>query len=92
MAQLEVDLVDTEGTIWSGTAHQLTAPASDGEVGILPGHTPLLAVLGTGQVRITVDGEAQRRWVVDGGFLSVDDDQVTVVVDAAEAAASGPTR
>lgn len=84
MAQLEVDLVDADGKVWSGAARSLTAPASEGEMGILPGHTPVLAVLQAGEVRVTEhDGGPVLRWTVDGGFLSVDADQVTVVVDDA---------
>lgn len=89
MAQLEVDLVDTDGTIWSGEARQVSAPASDGEIGILAGHTPVLSVLRRGEVRVIEAGGSVHRWTVEGGFLSVDGDQVTVVVDAAEAVASG---
>jgi F-type H+-transporting ATPase subunit epsilon len=88
MAQLEVDLVDTDGTIWSGSARQVSAPASDGEIGILAGHTPVLSVLRRGEVRVIEDGGAVHRWTVEGGFLSVDEDQVTDVVDAVEPAAS----
>lgn len=89
MAQLEVDLVDTDGTIWSGEARQVSAPASDGEIGILVGHSPVLSVLRHGEVRVLEAGGAVHRWTVEGGFLSVDGDQVTVVVDAAEAATAG---
>ncbi len=88
MAQLEVDLVDMDGRVWSGPARQVSAPAADGEIGILPGHTPVLALLRSGEVRVIEGpGGAVRRWAVDGGFLSVDSDQVTVVVEAARAAA-----
>ncbi len=89
--QLEVDLVGTDGTIWSGAARSLSAPASDGEIGILPGHTPVLSVLGRGSLRVTVEGSgggSALSWVVEGGFLSVDDDQVTVVVDGVDDAAT----
>ncbi len=89
MAQLEVDLVDTDGTIWSGPARLVSAPASDGDIGILVGHTPVLSVLRHGEVRVVEQGGSVHRWTVEGGFLSVDDDQVTVVVDAAEPVASG---
>ncbi len=83
MAQLEVDLVAADGKIWSGTARQVSAPAADGDIGILAGHTPILSVLRAGQVRVQpADGGAPLQWNVDGGFLSVDSDQVTVVVDA----------
>jgi F-type H+-transporting ATPase subunit epsilon len=86
MADLEVDLVAADGKIWSGRARSVSAPAADGEIGILVGHTPVLTILRRGELRVkTSDGEALR-WTVDGGFLSVDSDQVTVVVDSVEAA------
>ncbi|MCR6646697.1 MAG: F0F1 ATP synthase subunit epsilon [Cellulomonas sp.] len=81
-SSLEVDLVDAVGKVWSGKARQVSAPAADGEIGILAGHTPILSVLRAGELRVrTADGE-QLAWHVDGGFLSVDSDTVTVVVDA----------
>ncbi len=81
---LEVDLVATDGKVWSGTARQVTAPAADGEIGILAGHTPILSVLRPGEVRVRpVDGGEPLTWAVEGGFLSVDHDRVTVVVDVA---------
>ena len=84
--KLQVELVGTDGTIWSGAARSLSAPASDGEIGILPGHTPVLSVLGHGRVRIITEGSggSDMSWTVEGGFLSVDDDQVTVVVDGVD--------
>lgn len=85
MANLEVDIVAADGKVWSGAARQVTAPAADGEIGILPGHTPVLAVLRAGEVRVTEHAGARAlRWTVDGGFLSVDSDQVTIVVDDAK--------
>ena len=90
MAELEVDLVDAEGKVWSGQAHQVTAPAADGEIGILPGHTPVLSLLRAGEVRVREErGGEVLAWHVDGGFLSVDSDQVTLVVDNAEPTSTG---
>ena len=84
MAQLEVDIVDADGKVWSGAARQVSAPAADGGMGILPGHTPVLAVLRAGEVRVTEHASSPAlRWTVDGGFMSVDSDQVTLVVDDA---------
>lgn len=81
-SSLEVDLVDAVGKVWSGKARLVSAPAADGQIGILAGHTPILSVLRDGEVRVqTAEGE-QLAWHVDGGFLSVDSDTVTVVVDA----------
>ena len=58
-----------------------------------PGHTPVLSVLGRGSLRVTVEGSgggSALSWVVEGGFLSVDDDQVTVVVDGVDDSATTP--
>ena len=83
MAHLDVDLVAADRTIWSGEASMVTAPSVEGEVGILPGHTPLLAVLRPGEVRIKpLSGETVRA-TIDAGFVSVHADRVTVVTDAA---------
>ncbi|MCL2454023.1 MAG: F0F1 ATP synthase subunit epsilon [Micrococcales bacterium] len=81
---LEVDIVDTEGTVWSGTAARVIAPAGGGEMGILAGHVPVLSVLKPGDIRV-LEPEAKdaMRWHVTGGFFSVDSDQVTIVVDEA---------
>jgi F-type H+-transporting ATPase subunit epsilon len=85
VAQLDVDVVAADRTIWSGQARMVSAPSVEGDVGILPGHTPMLAVLRPGTVRITpVSGEVVRA-TVEAGFLSVDDDRVTVVTDTAAA-------
>ncbi len=92
MAPLQVDLVAADHMVWSGQATQVSAPAADGEIGILPGHSPVLSVLRAGAVRITpVDG-GRREVRIDSGFLSVDHDRVTVVVDNAQLQSSATTR
>lgn len=93
MAQLEVDVVAADGKVWSGTARLVSAPAADGDIGILAGHTPILSVLRPGAVRVVpAGGGAPLAWTVDGGFLSVDSDHVTVVVDSAtQGTGSAPT-
>ena len=90
MAHLDVDLVAADRTVWSGEAGMVSAPAADGDIGILPGHSPILAVLRTGTVRITAPGGESQSVRVDSGFLSVDHDRVTLVVDAAEEHAASP--
>ena len=78
---LQVALVAPEGEIWSGTARQIIAKTLDGDIGILSGHTPVLGVLAEGSlVRIFPDdapGEIVA--AIGGGFLSVADDQVSVL-------------
>ena len=85
MAQLNVDLVAADRKIWSGRAQRVTAPAADGEIGILADHSPLLSVLREGSVRIVGEGETLEVRV-SGGFLSVDANHVTIVADSVEPA------
>jgi F-type H+-transporting ATPase subunit epsilon len=63
----------------------VVAPASEGEVGILPRHAPLLATLRPGNLRIKKGGE-ETSLAVGGGFLQVNQDRVLVLADAAERA------
>jgi len=79
MAELTVTVVSADEAVWSGTARQLVAKTTEGEIGILPGHEPILAILAAGQVRITTaDGSVVTADAADG-FLSVEHDTVTVV-------------
>jgi F-type H+-transporting ATPase subunit epsilon len=83
---LNVDLVSAERRVWSGEANFVVARTLDGELGILPGHISLLGVLAEGfTVRIT-GGEAGDGVEVaaHGGFLSVSDDNVTILAEIAE--------
>lgn len=83
MAVLNVSVVSADSEIWSGEAELVVAKTVEGEVGIMPGHLPMLAVLGSGEVRVTaVDGE---RITVDAedGFLSVDNNSIQVVASRA---------
>lgn len=87
MALLNVSVVSADRKIWSGEAKQIVAKTSEGEIGILAGHEPLLALLAEGEVRVTAaDGE---KIVVqaEGGFFSVDHDQVQVVASRAAVSA-----
>jgi F-type H+-transporting ATPase subunit epsilon len=80
---LQVELVSAEARVWRGEASQVTARTTEGEIGILTGHAPTLAVLAAGQVRIHgTDGESVVA-DVEGGFLSVEHNRVMVVSDTA---------
>ncbi|MGH3785949.1 MAG: F0F1 ATP synthase subunit epsilon [Pseudonocardiaceae bacterium] len=84
---MSVELVAVERRVWSGNATSVFAETTEGELGILPGHTPLLGELVEGGiVRITTtDGETVTA-AVFGGFLSVTGAKVTVLAEAAELA------
>ncbi len=85
MAELHVELVSVEREVWSGEASQVTARTTEGEIGVLPGHAPLLGQLADGgTVRIFGTGEGDVVAAVHGGFLSVTDEGVTVLAEVAE--------
>lgn len=84
MAALQVELVATDHRVWAGEATMVVAPAIEGEIGILPGHSPVLSVLRPGSVRITPTEGPKREVRIDSGFVSVDHDRVTVVVENAQ--------
>jgi F-type H+-transporting ATPase subunit epsilon len=84
VAGLEVHLVTPEREVWAGEADFVTARGVDGDLGVLPGHAPLLAALAVGPVFIEAGG-SRTAVAVDGGFLHIaHDDDVTRVDILAE--------
>ena len=81
---LKVSVISPESILFEGEADSVVAPAYDGEVGILTGHAPLMAVLGTGELRLGSPGS--RRFRVEGGFMQVLNDEVRIVTERATAA------
>ncbi|HEY9424239.1 MAG TPA: F0F1 ATP synthase subunit epsilon [Microterricola sp.] len=79
MATLSVSVVSADREVWSGEATQLIARTVEGEIGILPGHEPLLAILARGEVRVTLPGGEKITAQADDGFLSVENNTVQVV-------------
>jgi F-type H+-transporting ATPase subunit epsilon len=79
---LKVSVISPEHTIFEGTAEMVVVPAWDGELGILRGHAPMLVLLGKGSLRVRTAGSEQR-FEVEGGFLQVVDDVVTVLSERA---------
>jgi F-type H+-transporting ATPase subunit epsilon len=81
--QLHVELVSVEEKVWSGDAEMLIARTTEGELGVLPGHAPLLGQLAEpGQVRIKRPGGEELTYDVAGGFLSVTSAGVTVLAES----------
>lgn len=81
---LQVELVSVEREVWSGEADMVIARTTEGEIGILPGHAPLLGQLAEGHdVRIRETGGGELAVTVSGGFLSVTESGVTILAEAA---------
>ncbi|MGB9376729.1 MAG: F0F1 ATP synthase subunit epsilon [Mycobacteriales bacterium] len=84
---LQVELVSVERPIWSGEATMVRARTTEGELGILPGHAPLLGELAEGWVvRIKQDAGSELVAAVHGGFLSVTPEGVSILAEIAELA------
>ena len=73
-----------EEKIWDGEAEMLIARTTEGEIGVLPNHSPLLGLLKEpSQVRVKLAGGEELTYDVSGGFLSIDADGVTVLAESA---------
>lgn len=85
MAQMQVDLVAVERQIWSGQAQMVVARTTDGDIGVMPGHAPLLAQLKEGFAARIIEANGSVLGVaVHGGFLSVTKEKVSILAEDAE--------
>ena len=80
---LQLDVITPERRLLSEQVDAATVPGLNGELGILPGHTPLISQLKTGVLSYT-QGATTRRLLVSGGFVEVNEDRVSVLADFAE--------
>ncbi|HTN56965.1 MAG: F0F1 ATP synthase subunit epsilon [Protaetiibacter sp.] len=81
---LNVAVVSAERELWTGEATQVIARTTEGEIGILTGHEPVLAILAPGESRVTATDGTVVTARVEDGFLSVQGDTVTIVAGTAE--------
>jgi F-type H+-transporting ATPase subunit epsilon len=80
---LTVRVIAPDKTVWDSDADEVILPSTTGQLGILGGHAPLLTALDTGVMRV----RANKEWVaiaLMGGFAEVENDEVTILVNAAE--------
>jgi F-type H+-transporting ATPase subunit epsilon len=84
MSNLKVAVVSVDQKIWSGEAKSLVAKTTEGEIGILAGHEPMLSLLVDGIVRVeSLDG-SKLEVNISGGFLAVDNNNVRVLAESAK--------
>lgn len=76
---LNVRLVSPQETVFEGTAASLVAPAWDGKVGILPGHAPMITLLGAGDLTLTLPDGGEETFYVAQGVMQVEDNEVTIL-------------
>ena len=87
MASLNVDVVSAEEAIFAGEAKFVSLPGEAGELGILPGHTPLISRIRPGTLKIVRPDDSEEVVFVAGGILEVQPGAVTVLADTAIRAA-----
>ncbi len=86
MAELNVSIVAVDRKVWTGTASMVSATTVEGEIGIMPRHEPVLALLAEAPVRIHVTDGNLLTAAVHGGFFSVDSNNVEILAESAELA------
>lgn len=79
---LNVALVSPTEQVWTGEASFVLARTTGGDLGVLPGHTPLFGVLVDGLVSIEVADGSKKEFNVKGGFLSVNNDRVSILTES----------
>lgn len=82
---IQCDIITQERTVYSEQADYVSLPGTEGVMGILPNHAPLLTALTFGEVKIRRDGDEQY-FAIGGGFAEVQPDKVIVLADSAEQA------
>jgi F-type H+-transporting ATPase subunit epsilon len=80
---LRVEVVTPEKRVWSGEAKMVTARTLDGELGVLPDHSPLLGVLADGTVSIKAADGSTNDFVINGGFISIANNRVSILGESA---------
>ncbi|MFC2020228.1 F0F1 ATP synthase subunit epsilon [Chloroflexota bacterium] len=83
MPGILLDIVTAERVVYSEDVDTVTAPGIEGELGILPNHTPLMTILQAGELKVKQAGE-EFSLAISGGFLEVRPDRVIVLADTAE--------
>jgi F-type H+-transporting ATPase subunit epsilon len=85
MAEMKVEIVAVDRQIWSGEATFIFTRTTVGEIGVMPRHIPLVAqLIDDAMVRVEREGDEDLRIAVDGGFMSVTEEGVTILAESAE--------
>jgi F-type H+-transporting ATPase subunit epsilon len=84
MATVNVELVAPDRVVWEGEADMVIARTTDGELGVMANHIPLLGVLVDAPVRIRQNGSDVKTVDVRGGFLSVTKEKVSILAESVE--------
>lgn len=81
---MQVDVVSAEAQLFSGEATEVYARSTEGEIGILPGHQPVLLLLEAAPVRVKTTGGQEQAFDIGGGFLEFRENHLIVLAEAVE--------
>jgi F-type H+-transporting ATPase subunit epsilon len=86
VAELDCEILTPEGRVFEGRVEMVVVPGSEGELGVLPRHAPIIARLKVGEVRAKFEGGEWRSWATSEGYFKMQFDKATVLVEDAVAA------
>ncbi len=86
MATLHCEILTPEGCAFSGEAEMIVVPGSEGGLGVLPRHQPIIARLDVGEIRVRVSGSEWRSFAASDGYFSMQGEKALVLVEGAVAA------
>lgn len=81
MSTLHCEVLTPSGRAFDGEVKSVQAHAVDGRIGILPRHAPLLTALGKGPLRVVLADGSEKKWTLDGGFLEVLENHVSIAAE-----------
>ncbi len=84
MSLVKLDIVSPRRLLYSKDVKMVIARAKSGEIGIMPGHIPILATLEPGVMRVKLDNDSEEKIAISGGFLEVSKEKITVLARTAE--------
>ena len=85
MAELDCEILTPEGRVFEGRAEMVIVPGAEGELGVLPRHSPIIARLKVGEVRVKFEGNQWRSWAINEGYFKMQFDRAMVLVEDAVA-------
>jgi F-type H+-transporting ATPase subunit epsilon len=83
MAELDCEILTPEGRVFEGRAEMVIVPGAEGELGVLPRHSPIIARLKVGEVRVKFEGNQWRSWAINEGYFKMQYDRAMVLVEDA---------
>jgi F-type H+-transporting ATPase subunit epsilon len=84
MSTIRLDFVSQDHSVFSGDVSEIIAPGSEGQLGILPRHAPLMTILAAGEVVVKRAGQEDLFFAVSGGWMEVRPDHITILARTAE--------